>query len=71
VDAIHETAGKLEHRLYGNGQPGDIDSLDTRITDLEEHRSKAIGWIAGAVAALTAIGAALEFGFHFVFGKKG
>lgn len=33
---------KLEHRLYGNGQPGDIGKLDTRVKTLEDFKVKAI-----------------------------
>jgi len=41
---------KLEHRLYGNGQPGDIQRIDSRvdsnttaIRELQEFKWKAMG----------------------------
>lgn len=70
VVALHETTQKLEHRLYGNGQPGDIEKIDTRLITVENHQTRMTGWIAGAVAVLAAIVAGAEFLFHYVFPKK-
>ncbi len=70
VDAMHETSQKLDHRLYGNGQPGDIEKLETRMTAAENHQTKSTGWIAGAMFVLAAIAGAAEFIWHLVF-KKG
>lgn len=39
---------KLEHRLYGNGQPGDIEKLTTRLAKAELSISKIL-WICGAI----------------------
>lgn len=70
VKALHETVEKLDHRLYGNGQPGDIAALEDRLEAVEDHQVKSTGWIAGAMFVLAAIAGAAEFLWHLVF-KKG
>lgn len=52
---------KLEHRIYGNGQPGDIgllwqalkdqnDAMDKRVRLLEDFRLKLVAAVGGIVA---------------------
>ncbi len=38
---------ELKHRLYGNGQPGDIALIRAEISDIQKFKWKAIG--AGGV----------------------
>lgn len=52
--------------LGGNGQKGALpmmyekhEALDTRVTQLETSSVRSKGWIAGAMAVITAIGAVL------------
>ena len=40
---IEEIVGEMRQRLYGNGQPGDIEKFSHRITALEEFRWKFVG----------------------------
>lgn len=57
--------GRLEanlEKLVGNGQPGLIKEMRDDIDDLKISRSRATGYMAGAIAVF-------EFGIHF-FGKK-
>jgi hypothetical protein len=59
-----ETAARfaaLEKRLYGNGQPGDIDRLYSATGELKTSHDKAQGavivtrWIIGAIGAVLAV----------------
>ena len=51
----------LEKRLYGNGQPGDIDRLYNATTELKTSHDKAHGaviitrWLIGCIGALLAL----------------
>lgn len=49
---------KLEHRLYGNGQPGSIGKIENRLDDHEEHLRKLDEkwWKAMVIGALIAFG---------------
>jgi len=49
-----------DHVVGTPANPG----LLSRVDSLEESRSKAKGWAAGAIAAWTSIVGALEFLFH-------
>jgi hypothetical protein len=40
---IEEIVGDLKQRLYGNGQPGDIESMKARISKIEQWMWRAIG----------------------------
>lgn len=40
---IEEIVGELRQRLYGNGQPGDIEKICLRLSALEEFRWKFAG----------------------------
>lgn len=44
---IETLVGDLRQRLYGNGQPGDIETMEARITKLESWFWRAVG--AGGV----------------------
>ena len=69
--ALTQTVARLDRRLYGNGQPGDIRIITERIDAVERNQTRSAAWVAGAVAVLTLIGGAAEFLWHYVFGKKG
>jgi len=53
---------KLEtemHPLVGNGQPGLISKMDSRVKELEQWRVGLSWWIAGATTIATIVGAAI------------
>jgi len=56
--AIEEILGRMEQRLFGNGQPGELSVIKARITSLEQYR-----WQLGAV--ISAAIAAIEFWHHW------
>lgn len=61
---------KLDHRLYGNGQKGDIEKIEGRVEAIEMNHQKVTGWLAGALAVFTVLGGAFEFLWHNLFSKK-
>jgi len=52
-ELILEEVRDLKHRLFGNGQPGEIGSLKSRITELEKFKWKAIGAATVVIAVLS------------------
>jgi hypothetical protein len=50
--AIEAIVSRMEQRLLGNGQPGEIDKLKNRITRLESWFWRAAGAVALAILAL-------------------
>jgi len=42
--------------LLGNGQPGRIAKLEIAVTDLVEHKNKALGYVAALGGFLTILG---------------
>ena len=60
-DMTVKSSAKLEG-LVGNGQPGAIDKIHTRLTGLEEYKNKAIGYIGG----ISLVGTGLGFAAHFI-----
>ena len=40
----------MKSDLLGNGQPGRMTKAEERLTQLEEKKTHAMGWIAGAAA---------------------
>ena len=59
----HNTVLDMHHRLFGNGQPGEIEKLNTRISSTNDRVGKLENWrwyLLGAVAAVsTTIGLSL------------
>ncbi len=57
----------IHTRLFGNGQPGELDKLDARLKDQE----RTTNWAKGALAVIT--GALTLFGgteiYHILTGK--
>lgn len=51
-ELILEEVQDLKHRLFGNGQPGEIGSLKIRCTDLEQFKWKAVGAISVLIVLL-------------------
>ena len=45
-ELILEEVRDLKHRLFGNGQPGEIGRLQIRLTDLEKFKWKTLGAIS-------------------------
>ena len=56
---IETIVQRLESRLLGNGQPGEIDKLDKRTTSLESVAYKAKGAFWAFSALITSLGGAL------------
>jgi hypothetical protein len=50
---------RIEDRLFGNGQPGELDALTKRLSTLEHSRSyvKGVLWVIGLFT--TGVGAAV------------
>lgn len=46
---IETMLDELKHSLMGNGQPGVLAAMETRIKGLEEFRWKAVGGLGAAV----------------------
>ncbi len=59
---IEEVVLRLEARLFGDGQPGEITSIKHRIRALENWRWKIIGG-AGVLALLFELGTKLHEAF--------
>lgn len=51
-DAAKEAAEKLQHDLFGNGQPGIIASLSGRVSKLEDKALYILG-ASGAIGIIT------------------
>lgn len=50
IALIEQMMGDMQYRLFGNGQPGQLQRIDRRLARLESWRSKWAG--AAALAAL-------------------
>jgi hypothetical protein len=71
IVALTDKFDDMHHRLFGNGQPGEIDRLHNRISDNDKSvdgRLSALEswrwWLVGIWAGLTIIAAV----FAFLFG---
>jgi hypothetical protein len=53
--AIEAIVSRMEQRLLGNGQPGEIDQLKHRVTRLESWLWRAAGGVALAIFVLEAL----------------
>jgi anti-sigma-K factor RskA len=47
VHVLTEVVSRVEHRLFGNGQPGELSALKSRITKLENWRWYVCGIAVG------------------------
>ena len=47
--AVEQILGRIEQRLFGNGQPGEISSIKSRLTDLEQFKWKFVGAMGAAL----------------------
>ena len=56
---ILERVNDMHHRLFGNGQPGEISELRARISSQEEFKNKVLGALTIIATGVTIIGAAL------------
>lgn len=59
---------KLDHQLFGNGQPGKLSVLDTRLSVLEDYKSTIKGAFATLGGLVTLIGGTTLY--HLFFGRK-
>ena len=46
---VEEVAMNLQHRLFGNGQPGEISDLDKRLNHLEKRENRLMGFVSAVV----------------------
>lgn len=59
---IETIVTRLESRLLGNGQPGELYTINTRLDSLEDTQAKARGalWIISAVVTFITSGGLLR-----------
>jgi uncharacterized protein with ACT and thioredoxin-like domain len=62
--SIDSNVKYLRKDLLGNGQPGRLQIVEENIKDLEAHKNRALGWIAGAGAFIAAALAIFEYFQH-------
>ncbi len=66
LNTMKTTLDRIDHELLGNGQPGRVAKIETRLTDIEQFEFQAKGVIAGLGVVITAVGA---FVAKHIFGK--
>lgn len=72
--SMKTTLERMDHELFGNGQPGRLKELDTKIQDLDdkvEDHERFKSYIKGSFATLSLIITALggtEL-YHLFFGR--
>lgn len=49
---VEEAHDQLEHRVYGNGQPGDMQRILTSIDELKSNHNKMMGALAVIVVIM-------------------
>lgn len=59
MSAVEQVLLRLEHRLFGNGNPGELAELKSRASNLEEFKNKVLGALTVITLLLGAVGAAL------------
>ena len=65
---IKTTVERMDHELFGNGQPGQLATIKSRIEVIEEFKSV----IKGALATFGVLFGLLTsaVGYHLIFGGK-
>lgn len=58
LSSIETTVDEIHHRLFGNGQPGDIDKLHGRINDNANRIGKLEAWRGWLIGVGIGIGVA-------------
>lgn len=68
IARIETIVCRMEEKLFGNGQPGELAKIDGRIKDLELARSRAHGafWVISSVVTFITGGGLL----HLLRGGK-
>lgn len=68
---LDERLERMDHDLFGNGQPGTLKTMEDsiagtakRVLTLEKSESHLKGWVAGVVAIGLLIGGVAEFLYH-------
>jgi hypothetical protein len=56
LTAIETVLGRMEHRLFGNGQPGELSLIHSRLDEVEETHATAKGAFAVLSFLITLIG---------------
>ena len=65
LGSIDTNLALLRKDIFGNGQPGRLTIIESKIDDLEAHKNRAIGWALGAGAVIGAALTLFEY-FHHV-----
>ena len=68
LERFEQTLEKFDHRLFGNGQPGELSQLDHRLNVIEEFKSVIKGGFA-TLSGITALLGGTEL-YHLIFGKR-
>lgn len=61
---LEERLERMDHDLFGNGQPGKIQVLEKQVGTLTNAESHLKGWVAGVLALAMLIGGFAEFLYH-------
>lgn len=63
---IESIVSRLEYRILGNGQPGELEKLDSRIGRLEEVEDKGRGafWVIGVLLSILTGTQVIQFFKH-------
>jgi hypothetical protein len=74
---LDERLERMDHDLFGNGQPGtlktmeqSIEATSKRVLTLEKSESHLKGWVAGVLAVALFIGGFAEFLYHMGHAAK-
>lgn len=59
IAVIRAVVEDLHHRLFGNGNPGELAELRSRASSLEEFKNKILGALVIIATGITIIGTAL------------
>lgn len=68
LEKFDETLTRLDHQLFGNGQPGMITIINQRLGNLEDSKSKVKGALATLAAIISAVGGTEAY--HLLFGRR-
>ncbi len=52
---IEEIVGRMDQRLFGNGQPGELSNIKHRIRSLEEYKWKLAGALSLAIVLVESL----------------
>lgn len=64
LSSIDTNLTLLRKELLGNGQPGRLTKVETKVEDLEAHKNRAIGYSAAIGGVITIVFALFEYFKH-------